>query len=105
MPEPLDGLLRYSLGPIAAVITALITWAIAQQSRKTTTEETAIDRLRSDLDKLRAESREEQAALAEELQKQSVELRLQADYVHNLREHIVLEKPPPPPPFPDGIYI
>jgi len=105
MPELLDGLLRYSLGPIAAVITALITWAIAQQSRKTTTEETAIDRLRSDLDKLRAESREEQAALAEELQKQSVELRLQADYVHNLREHIVLEKPPPPPPFPDGIYI
>lgn len=105
MPEMLDGLLRYSLGPIAAVITALITWAIAQQSRKTTTEETAIDRLRSDLDKLRAESREEQAALAEELQKQSVELRLQADYVHNLREHIVLEKPPPPPPFPDGIYI
>lgn len=105
MPELLDGLLRYSLGPIAAVVTALITWAIAQQSRKTTTEETAIDRLRSDLDKLRAESREEQAALAEELQKQSVELRLQADYVHNLREHIVLEKPPPPPPFPDGIYI
>lgn len=105
MPEMLDGLLRYSLGPIAAVVTALITWAIAQQSRKTTTEETAIDRLRSDLDKLRAESREEQAALAEELQKQSVELRLQADYVHNLREHIVLEKPPPPPPFPDGIYI
>lgn len=105
MPEMLDGLLRYSLGPIAAVVTALITWAIAQQSRKTTTEETAIDRLRADLDKLRAESREEQAALAEELQKQSVELRLQADYVHNLREHIVLEKPPPPPPFPDGIYI
>lgn len=105
MPEMLDGLLRYSLGPIAAVVTALITWAIAQQSRKTTTEETAIDRLRSDLDKLRAESREEQAALAEELQKQSVELRLQADYVHNLREHIVLEKPPPPPPFPDGICI
>lgn len=105
MPELLDGLLRYSLGPIAAVVTALITWAIAQQSRKTTTEEAAIDRLRSDLDKLRAESREEQAALAEELQKQSVELRLQADYVHNLREHIVLEKPPPPPPFPDGIYI
>lgn len=105
MPELLDGLLRYSLGPIAAVVTALITWAIAQQSRKTTTEETAIDRLRSDLDKLRAESREEQAALAEELQKQSVELRLQADYVHNLREHIVLEKPPPPPPFPDGIYL
>lgn len=105
MPELLDGLLRYSLGPIAAVVTALITWAIAQQSRKTTTEETAIDRLRADLDKLRAESREEQAALAEELQKQSVELRLQADYVHNLREHIVLEKPPPPPPFPDGIYI
>lgn len=105
MPEWLDGVLRNGLGPIAAVATALVTWAIAQQSRKTTTEETAIDRLRSDLDKLRAESREEQAALAEELQKQSVELRLQADYVHNLREHIVLEKPPPPPPFPDGIYI
>ena len=105
MPELLDGLLRYSLGPIAAVITALITWAIAQQSRKTTTEETAIDRLRADLDKLRAESREEQAALAGELQKQSVKLRLQADYVHDLRRHIVLEKPPPPPPFPDGIYI
>lgn len=105
MPELLDGLLRYSLGPIAAVVTALITWAIAQQSRKTTTEETAIDRLRTDLDKLRVESREEQAALAEELQKQSVKLRLQADYVHSLRRHIVLEKPPPPPPFPDGIYI
>ena len=105
MPELLDGLLRYSLGPLAAVFTALITWAIAKQSSKTTTEETAIDRLRADIDTLRTESKKEQAALAEELQKQSVKLRLQADYVHELRKHIVLEKPPPPPPFPSGLYI
>lgn len=33
------------------------------------------------------------------------EMRLLTDYVHDLREHIALGKPPPPPDWPDGLRL
>lgn len=105
MPEWLDGVLRNGLGAVGALAMAMVTWAVARQSRKTTTEETAIDRLREDLDTLRAESTADQQALADKVARQDKRLRSQADYVHQLREHIVREKPPPPPPFPEGLRL
>ena len=105
MPEWLDALIRHGLGATGALAMAMVTWTVARQSRKTTTEETAIDRLRKDLDTLRAESKADQQALADKIEQQNKRLRRQADYVHQLREHIVKEKPPPPPPFPEGLYL
>lgn len=33
------------------------------------------------------------------------EMRLLTDYVHDLREHIALGKPPPPPDWPEGLRL
>lgn len=33
------------------------------------------------------------------------EMRILTDYVHDLREHIALGKPPPPPDWPEGLRL
>lgn len=83
----------------------LVTWLVARQGRKASAEQLSIENLRKDLETLRQEAETDKAEFEQRYARVEARVRKQADYVHELRDHIVNEKPPPPPPFPDGLYI
>jgi hypothetical protein len=72
-----------TVGTIIAV--PLVTWLVAKSSRRASSEQAAITRLEKN---------------QTEMERQ---LRLQGDYIYELRGHIADGKKGPPPPWPEGL--
>lgn len=77
----MNGLWIGIIGPLAVIVTAVVTARMARGAQKVIT----FNELAARLD--RSEQRE----------------RIRDDYIHQLRDHISQGNPPPPPPWPAGL--
>jgi hypothetical protein len=91
---------------VAAVITAagatLVGWfgyLASRRNHRADTDQQMIDQHQEDIVALRAESSAQRARIGT-VERQ---MRIQGDYIGELRRHIADGHPPPPPAWPDGL--
>lgn len=84
---------------IVALIAAVAGIVVAILNRRGNRENALIDQLQEDVQSARTQLEKVETRVNESLQRE----RIRDDYIHELRDHIDMRKPPPPPPWPDGL--
>lgn len=77
---------------IVAGIGGLVALLVAKTNKRGTNENALIDQLQEEIARV-------DGKLDESLKRE----RIRDNYIHQLRDHIVQEKPPPPPEWPEGL--
>jgi len=108
--DPLIGVAGGVLTLIGVVVSAVLTKRGSDRKLKQDAGQQMIDQLQEELREARAERAEERAKRADERAKDAARmdavertLRIQGDYIGQLRRHIADGNPPPPPAWPDGL--
>lgn len=88
----MDPVLAAALTALAVILSAWITARVSNGKNRSDSSQQMIDQLQEELKDVRARmSRMEQT------------MRIQGDYIGQLRRHIADSHPPPPPHWPDGL--
>lgn len=90
----MDPLLTLGVTTLATLAGVYATYRVSNRRLRTDGSNTMIDQLQEE----NAELRKERAA-------DRRTIRIQGDYIGQLRRHVAEAQPPPPPPFPDGLII
>jgi ribosomal protein L29 len=95
----MDPLLAAGLTTLGVIVAAWLTARVSRQKQRSDSGQMMIDQHQEDIKELRADG----AAMRLQMATLQRQVRVQGDYIGQLRRHIADGHPPPPPPYPEGL--
>ncbi len=96
---PIDPIFGAALAALGVIAAAYLTHRVSNRKLSNDTGQQMIDQHQEDIKELRVERASDAARIA----KLEQQMRIQGDYIGQLRRHIADGQPPPPPPYPSGL--
>lgn len=95
----MDPMIVAAITALGVIGAAYLTYRVSNRKLRSDAGQQMIDQHQEDIKELRTGRTEDRIRISV-LERQ---MRIQGDYIGQLRRHIVDGHPPPPPPYPDGL--